>query len=296
MPDRDDPPAASARGEQIMPPSTRDTAGSHGTDNVVTLASAQAPDIDIQTLRALEAHLFLAGTPLREAELARAVGLPTASPANDGRARPGPSPVVALLRELQRAYANRGVHLVRRGDRWGFISAPDLAGLLSPHRTVARRLSRAALETLAIIAYHQPVTRAEIEDIRGVATSKGTLDQLMEIGWIGFKARRRAPGRPMTYGVTNDFLQHFGLESLAELPGMADLKSSGLLSAAVPAGFQPELELGLAGLSDAALDADLPEDDEDAPADGLLGIEEPLEDDDDVAVGDAASAKPGAPD
>ena len=122
-------------------------------------------------------------------------------------------------------------------DKWTFRTAEDLSYLLERHATEQRRLSKAALETLAIIAYHQPVTRAEIEDIRGVAASAGTLDVLMEIGWVRPRGRRRAPGRPITYGTTDEFLVHFGLESIKDLPGLAELKGSGLLENNLPPDF-----------------------------------------------------------
>jgi segregation and condensation protein B len=129
------------------------------------------------------------------------------------------------------------VQLSRRGGRWAFRTAEDLSWLLERQVREERRLSKAALETLAIIAYHQPVTRAEIEDIRGVTTSAGSLDQLMAIGWVRPRGRRRVPGRPITYGTTPGFLDHFGLDGVRDLPGLAELKGSGLLNAALPPGF-----------------------------------------------------------
>lgn len=154
-----------------------------------------------------------------------------------------------LLRELQQTYAVRGVNLVRVGDSWAFRTADDLGFLLQREAVEQRKLSRAALEVLAIIAYHQPVTRAEIEEIRGVATSKGTLDVLMETEWIRMRGRRKSPGRPITYGTTLDFLDHFGLEELKDLPGLEELKGAGLLRSQIPANFvvpapndSPELE------------------------------------------------------
>src|SRR5690606_26400234 len=134
--------------------------------------------------------------------------------------------VEALLGILAERYAGRGVNLVRRGDKWAFRTAEDLGFLLRREQTESRNLSRAALETLAIIAYHQPATRAEVEEVRGVATGKGTLDLLMEAGWVRMRGRRRSPGRPVTYGTTEAFLDHFGLESLADLPGLEELKGS----------------------------------------------------------------------
>ena len=143
----------------------------------------------------------------------------------------------ALLAELEQAYARRGVNLVKVAGRWVFRTAPDLAGLLQRNAVEQKRLSKAAMETLSIIAYHQPVTRAEIEDIRGVAISKGTLDQLLEIGWVRMRGRRKTPGRPVTYGTTDAFLSHFGLNEVGDLPGLQELKGAGLLDANLPPGF-----------------------------------------------------------
>lgn len=175
-------------------------------------------------LRILEALLFAAAEPLSLAEMAPYLG--------EGADLP------ALIAALQEMYANRGVNLVRRGDRWAFRTAEDLGFLLRREEEETRPLSRAALETLAIIAYHQPATRAEIEEVRGVATGKGTLDLLMEAGWIRMRGRRRTPGRPVTYGTTEAFLDHFGLESLSDLPGLDELKGAGLLSSQLPSNLQ----------------------------------------------------------
>lgn len=186
--------------------------------NVTALPSADRRE----KLRILEALLFAAAEPLDEAHLAQFV-------------RSGD--VAALLEELRGLYASRGVNLVRVAGKWAFRTAEDLSYLLERHAVEERRLSKAALETLAIIAYHQPVTRAEIEEIRGVETSKGTLDILLETGWIRPRGRRRAPGKPLTYGTTEAFLDHFGLDSIKDLPGLADLKSAGLLDASLPPDF-----------------------------------------------------------
>jgi segregation and condensation protein B len=166
-------------------------------------------------LRAVEATLFAAEEPLSAADIALHVG--------EG------VDVAAALAELQGHYAGRGVELVERGGRWHFQTAADLAHILRREREESRRLSRAAVETLAIIAYHEPVSRAEIEAIRGVQISKGTLDVLMEAGWVRPAGRREVPGRPLTYATTQDFLTHFGLESRRDLPGLDDLKAAGLL-------------------------------------------------------------------
>ena len=150
---------------------------------------------------------------------------------------PGGADIPALVAELRRVYATRGVNVVEIGGKYGFRTAEDLSYLLAREQVEERRLSRAALETLAIIAYHQPVTRAEIEEIRGVSTSKGTVDVLLETGWIRMRGRRRTPGRPVTYGTTDAFLEHFMLASVGDLPGLEELKGTGLLDSAVPAGF-----------------------------------------------------------
>jgi segregation and condensation protein B len=165
--------------------------------------------------RLLEALLFAAPEPLAEDELARRLG--------------DLADVAALLRELAERYAERGVNLVRLAGGWTFRTAPDLASQLRSERTVTRKLSRAAVETLAIVAYHQPVTRAEIEAIRGVALARGTLDRLMEAGWVGPLGRRDSPGRPLNWATTPGFLAHFGLDGLDELPGIEELRAAGLL-------------------------------------------------------------------
>jgi segregation and condensation protein B len=145
--------------------------------------------------------------------------------------------VPVVMTELQAAYERRGVNLMKVGDGWAFRTAGDLAFLMSRDAVQQKKLSRAALEVLAIIAYHQPVTRAEIEEIRGVETSKGTLDTLMETEWVRLRGRRRTPGRPVTYGTTERFLDHFGLSEIRDLPGIDELKGAGLLSARMPSNF-----------------------------------------------------------
>ncbi|MBT5110612.1 MAG: SMC-Scp complex subunit ScpB [Rhodospirillaceae bacterium] len=142
---------------------------------------------------------------------------------------PEDADIIGLLEELKSQFANRGVHLTSVGAGWAFRTAPDLAAYMEIEKSVVRRLSRAAVETLAIVAYHQPVTRAEIEEIRGVSLSRGTLDILLEAGWIRPRGRRRVPGKPITWGTSDAFLDHFGLESLNALPGVEELKAAGLL-------------------------------------------------------------------
>jgi segregation and condensation protein B len=177
--------------------------------------SGQEDRLRQDRLRLLEALLFAAPEPLAEAELARRLG--------------EAADVGALLRELTGLYAERGVNVVRLAGGWTFRTAPDLAAQLKIERIVARKLSRAAVETLAIVAYHQPVTRAEIEAIRGVALARGTLDRLMEAGWVRPLGRRDSPGRPLNWATTPAFLAHFGLDSRDDLPGLDELRAAGLL-------------------------------------------------------------------
>jgi segregation and condensation protein B len=179
--------------------------------------------VNVEHLRMTEAVLFAASEPLDEKTLAAML--------------PEGADVPALVTELQQKYEGRGVNLVRVADKWQFRTAADLAFLLRKEKPEQKRLSRAAIETLAIIAYHQPVTRAEVEDIRGVALSKGTIDALMEVGWVKIRGRKRTPGRPVTYGTTEAFMVQFGLENIGDLPGMEELKAAGFLEALPPAGF-----------------------------------------------------------
>ena len=185
---------------------------------------SEAAEVVERNLRILEAILFASTEPLTVNEMSAYLG--------EG------SRLIELLVTLQQHYAGRGVNLVQRGDRWAFRTAEDLSFLLRREQAETRPLSRAALETLSIIAYHQPTTRAEIEEVRGVATGKGTIDLLMEAGWIRMRGRRRTPGRPVTYGTTDAFLDHFGLESLGDLPGLEELKGAGLLSGRLPSTMQ----------------------------------------------------------
>jgi len=194
---------------------------------------ARSLGVNPEHLRMAEALLFAASEPLEQKALAMSL--------------PEGVDVLAVARELQRIYQPRGVNLVCVAGKWQFRTASDLAFLLRKERPEQRRLSRAAIETLAIIAYHQPVTRAEIEDIRGVMLSKGTVDVLMEIGWVKIRGRKRTPGRPVTFGTTDQFLIQFGLESVNHLPGVDELKAAGFLEAIPPSGFDvpnPTDELG----------------------------------------------------
>jgi segregation and condensation protein B len=176
-----------------------------------------------EELRLLEALLFASSEPIDEKTLAARL--------------PVGIDLRATLTQLQAEYGPRGVNLVCVAGKWAFRTASDLGWLLTKEAVVPRKLSRAAIETLAVIAYHQPVTRAELEEIRGVAMSKGTIDVLLETGWIRPRGRRKTPGRPITYGTTEAFLSHFTLEALGDLPGLDELKGSGLLDGRLPPGF-----------------------------------------------------------
>jgi len=176
-----------------------------------------------ETARMAEAIVFASGAPVSDAALAERL--------------PEGSNIQAAMLLLQQVYAGRGVNLVRIGEGWAFRTAGDLSFLMSRDALQPKKLSRAALEVLAIIAYHQPVSRAEIEEIRGVETSRGTLDTLLETEWIRLRGRRRTPGRPVTFGTTETFLDHFQLESVRDLPGIEELKGAGLLSPRMPANF-----------------------------------------------------------
>lgn len=186
-------------------------------------AENHSPEERRQGLRALEAMIFASAEPVSAADLASRL--------------PEGCDVAGLLRELQQDFAARGVNLVQVAGKWAFRTAGDLSFLLSREAVSQKKLSRAALETLAIIGYHQPVTRAEIEEIRGVITSRGTLDLLLETGWIRMRGRRKTPGRPVTYGTSETFLSHFGLDTVADLPGIDELKGAGLLDSRVPTDF-----------------------------------------------------------
>jgi len=215
-----------------------------GDISIPRLTLGDAIPQEMAHLRMLEAVLFAASEPLDEKTMIERL--------------PPDANVPARLAELEEVYAKRGVNLVKVANGWVFRTAPDLAHLLQRNAVEQKRLSRAAMETLSIIAYHQPVTRAEIEDIRGVTMSRGTLDILLEIGWIRMRGRKRVPGRPVTYGTTDEFLMHFGLDKVTDLPGLDELRAAGLLEGKIPAAFMVP-----------------------SPSDSLSMDEDPLEDGDD---------------
>ena len=210
--------------------------------------SEKNPDL-FQAIRMAEALIFASSEPVSLRHLKEKL--------------PRETDVALVLAELQKLYAMRGVNLVRIGEGWAFRTASDLSFLLARDEVRERKLSRAALEVLAIVAYHQPVTRAEMEDIRGVETAKGTLDTLLETGWVRMRGRRKTPGRPVTYGTTDAFLDHFGLGEIRDLPGVEELRGAGLLSARPPASLQvptPPADPGVYGDDEEPLtDIDLEE-------------------------------------
>ncbi len=206
--------------ETIAPEAAVEEIAEQGEDSVVTLH----PMADRgESLRVIEAMLFAASEPLAINAFAEFL--------------PKGADVEALIADLAGNYSNRGVNIVQVAGKYALRTAADLSSILRKEKTEQKRLGKAALETLAIIAYHQPVTRAEIEDVRGVAISKGTLDNLLEIGWVKMRGRRKTPGRPVTYGTTEAFLGHFGLNELTDLPGLQELKAAGLLDSSLPPGF-----------------------------------------------------------
>lgn len=214
-------------------------------------------EINGNHLRLLEALLFASTAPVPEKVLADRL--------------PEDADVPELVAELVGHYENRGVNLVKVGKAWAFRTAPDLGQQLIVEREVTRKLSRAAVETLAIVAYHQPITRSEIEEIRGVGLSKGTMDVLFEAGWIRPRGRRRTPGKPVTWGTSEGFLDHFGIDGLDDLPGMEDLKAAGLLDK------RPAIQtLGTRGVLGPKLDPDMLEE----PPEEEDILPEPLDPDD----------------
>ncbi len=194
-----------------------------GADNVAQLFPSAESGVSPEDVRIAEALVFAATEPLEESAIARRL--------SEG------ADVGAVMDELRRLYDGRGVNLARVARRWMFRTADDLSWALARDGDEKRKLSRAALETLAIVAYHQPVTRADIEQIRGVAVSKGALDVLMEARWVRMRGRRKAPGRPITYGTTSEFLVEFGLGAIADLPGLDELKGAGLFEGKLPVGY-----------------------------------------------------------
>ncbi|MGO9390395.1 SMC-Scp complex subunit ScpB [Rhodoblastus sp.] len=203
--------------------------------DAVDFLSREKPDETLrENMRICEALIFASTEALSEEEMAKRL--------------PVGADLAAALAYLKADYFSRGVQLVRVHKKWIFRTAPDLAWVLQREKKEVKKLSRAAMETLAIVAYHQPATRAEIEDIRGVALSKGTMDVLLETGWVRLRGRRRAPGRPVTYGTTEKFLLQFGLEQISDLPGLDELKGAGLFDGRLPKGFgvpQPRDDAGL---------------------------------------------------
>ena len=243
-------------------------------------------------IRRAEAVLFAAGEPLSAEQIAEI--LPHGVESGE------------VLMALRAQYANRGVNLVEVANKWRFQTATDLTYLFVEERQVQKKLGQAALETLAIIAYGQPVTRAEVEAVRGVAVAKTTIDTLMEAGWVKIKGRRKTPGQPMTYGTTDAFLEHFGLESLDTLPGKADLAAEGLLTDVIPSGFQMpdeealnEEDVLIQDASDVeAIDAFVTDymDDEDAPATGVEAASEAIIEDGPEEIEEDALAVAGTQD
>ena len=216
--------------EEASPTSELEDEEGEGADNSEGGVSDGEDDVwtanqMAEHVRMAEALLFAAVEPLDKKSIADRL--------------PEGADISAIMELVQAQYENRGVNLSKIEKKWRFVTAPDVAHILQKERVEQRKLSRAALETLAIIAYHQPCTRADIEDVRGVAVSRGSLDQLMEIGWVRLRGRRKdVPGRPVLYGTSQDFLEHFSLAGLGDLPGMADLKAAGLLEARLPPDFQ----------------------------------------------------------
>ena len=215
-------------------------------ENEMDVESETQPSVNPEHLRMVEALLFAAEEPLDQKALSTSL--------------PEGADVPALISTLQMIYEKRGVNLCCVSGKYQFRTASDLAFLLRKEQPEQKRLSKAAIETLAIIAYHQPVTRAEIEDIRGVALSKGTIDILMEIGWVKIRGRKRTPGRPVTYGTSEPFLVQFGLESISHLPGLDELKAAGFLEAIPPSGFDIPNPADALGPDEDPYEGDEPED------------------------------------
>ena len=208
---------------QAMPIENQEIAMEETDESVETVVTMHPHAERSQHLRIVEAILFASAEPVSIEKLQEFL--------------PAETNIEGLLFDLQDNYSNRGVNLLQVAGKWAFRTAEDMSAVLRKETTEQKKLTKAALETLAIVAYHQPVTRAEIEDIRGVAISKGTLDNLLEIGWVRMRGRRKTPGRPVTYGTTEMFLSQFGLNELTDLPGLHELKAAGLLDGNIPPGF-----------------------------------------------------------
>jgi segregation and condensation protein B len=222
----------------------------HESEETIEEQAEPVVDVRPEELRILEAILFASSEPISDKDLSARL--------------PEGTDLAAALERLREDYAPRGVNLVRIDGKWTFRTATDLAWLLSKETTEKRKLSRAAIETLAIIAYHQPVTRSEIEELRGVSTSAGSVDVLLETGWIKPRGRRKSPGRPLTYGTTAEFLSHFGLDQVGDLPGLEELKGAGMFDGRLPPGFSVPMPT-----DDAALQ---PDEDPLEPGDLDLGL------------------------
>jgi len=261
------PPSSEDRDHASADMAERDEAGeSQRSGNVAALPFADHRE----KLRILEALLFAASEPIDEAALKGHFA--------------DEEDISGLMEELRAFYAGRGVNLVRVAGKWAFRTAEDLSYLLERYAVQERRLSKAALETLSIIAYHQPVTRAEIEEIRGVSTSAGTIDILLETGWVRLRGRRRAPGRPVTYGTSDAFLSHFGLDSIKDLPGLSELRASGLLDGNLPPDFTVPEPTDVAALMPDEVPLDEIEEDEEEEADVDAEVEEIEAEDDEVSA------------
>jgi segregation and condensation protein B len=253
-----------------------------GHENAVVAEMDEAAETELDDEQSAVVTLHPRADRNQHLRIVEAVLFATAEPVDTDYIRsflPEGAEVDRLLSDLQANFANRGVHLVEVAGKWHFRTADDLGYILRRESVEQRKLSKAAMETLAIIAYHQPVTRAEIEDIRGVAISKGTLDILLEVGWVKMRGRRKTPGRPVTYGTTEGFLGHFGLNEVGDLPGLQELRGAGLLEANLPPGFDipiPRSGEELAADEDPLdgtemeqpLEMHLPEQAEDAPPEG----------------------------
>ncbi len=250
--------------EQVMD-TIMDTPENDSTETTADISMHPRVDRD-QHLRIVEAMLFAATEPLSLDKLATFL--------------PEGTNVTALIEDLSANYENRGVNLVQVAGNYMLRTSPEVAFVLRRESVQQKKLTKAGLETLSIIAYHQPVTRADIEDIRGVAISKGTLDILLDIGWARMRGRRKTPGRPVTYGTTDAFLRHFGLNEITDLPGLQELKAAGLLEGNLPPGFDMPLP---------KMSEDLTEDED--PLDGTE-IEQPL----DMHLTEAVDSEPTAPD